>query len=617
MQRRFLKFAFTGTALAFLTACGGGSSPGTPPTPTPIRPLYVAESGLNQVGVYNMSSGTAITTIAVGTSPKKLSYDGLTKVLWVANSGSNTASAIDTTTNTVVATVNVGTTPVSVLAATNYHVYVANQGSKTVSVIDPSTKKVVAGIQLSGTPFAIVQSNQFAAVAETDNTVEIIDMTSDNLAGKLTTNVPIESIIGSHAANATGIVTADGVLHKYDIANAGWPWTEVETVTLPDGAGPASDDSWGRWLVASQANGTVQDVNATVKPGFTKDYIRAYAVGTAPEYAAYSVLTGDDYVPNAGSDSITVIAADTTRAISTWKLPSGAVPYDVALAEYTNLATPAPAPQPTVTPSPAPTATPDTSTRLYVANNDGDNLLVFNAPFGASSAPGTMVDYSPAIVWGVAANHANVAVTDGVGTLRMYSTPVTATPYATFNVASDGYLAFDGSGKLFVTTQASEIDVYSPPFSNSSAPSQRITGAAQSNGLALDPSGNLYVGNIASAEIDVFAPPYTSAPVKVRAPGANAHIIGLAATATTLYVSDATNNVIDAYTLPLNASSMPAYSFSAANPRQIAVDPYGDLFVGDSSGSVDMYLAPLSSTTAKWASITTMVAHPLGIAVAQ
>ena len=589
------------------------SNDSTPPVPQSAYHIYVAESGLNQVAELDANTGASIGTVAVGKQPQRLNFDFGTNTLWSANTGSNDVSRIDVGSNKVTATIPVGTNPVNLLEYAGRTIFVANRGSNTISVIDIASNKVTNTIATAGPPFTLTTTTSYLVIGETNNTIEFVDLQTLQVVSSATTTSRVAGIGG--APNRIAVITADGTVNVLQSSSGKLPFTQYDTLNVGAGGGLATE-GLNEWFVTNQTTKKLIIYAAAATPGNFN--LGTFDVGIGPEYAASSAETGYTYVPNAGEDSISVISLlGTKHQVGTWKLAAGAVPYDVAVTDP-RAVSPSPSPAPTTTPSPTPTSTPVASTaHLYVANNDGNNFLVYNGPFSASSAPATTVNYAPGIAFGIAATSTTVAVEDGTGTLRFYNTPVTSTPYATAAGPSEpGYLAFDSFGHLFVTTESNAIFVYAPPFSNSSVPVQTITGATQSYGIAFDSSANLYVGNIASAEIDVFAQPYTAAPLKITAPGASAHINGLAVSGGKLYASDATNNVIDVYTLPLSASSTPAFAISGANQRHLAFDGSGNLFVANSSGSVDVYNAPLSSSSTKAYSITSGIAHPLGIAIA-
>jgi YVTN family beta-propeller protein len=600
-----------------LSGCLGGSDNATPPAPPPTYKVFVAEPGLNTVAVLD-ETGKLVREIGTGQGPTRLDSHGY---IYVANSVSNTIGIIDPVAEKLIATVPVGTYPVDV-SGTDGVVYVANYSSSSISIIDSKTRTVMRTVPLTKKPISVASNGYIGAafVLENDPHLYLYDYARNAIANTIALpHIPV-SVRDCTGQGFYGVASKDGYVDVVKPTSGGYSYYSVWGVTASLSIGTAGADIGEKErgnVAVDPVGGTASFIDAVTD---TVSVEKKFTVGKAP-HSAYEISfpTYKVFVANSGDDTLTMMD-ENTGALKTIALKSGAKPSDVAGYQQ-DAATPSPSPAPTATPTIAPTSTPAGSvSHLYVANNDGNNFLAYNAPFSASSAPAAAVSYAPGIAWGIAASSSTVAVEDGTGALRFYNTPVAsnAAPYATATGPSQpGYLAFDSFGHLFATTESNAIFVYAPPFTNSSAPVQTISGATQSNGLAFDSSANLYVSNIASAEIDVFAQPYTASPLKVTAPGAGAHIIGLAVSGGKLYASDATNNVIDVYTLPLNSSSTPSFTFAATNPRQLAFDASGNLYVGDSSGSIDVYNAPLTSSSTKAYSITNGIAHPLGLAISR
>ncbi|MHB8238856.1 MAG: YncE family protein [Vulcanimicrobiaceae bacterium] len=620
MQRNYTRLTVIGLWTLLLVGCGGRGGSVLPPTPapTPLQPMYVAESGLNQVAVLDSATGVIRTTIPVGKGPEKMSSDRSNHI-WVVNSGSGTVSKIDAATNSVVATIKVGSTPVSVCATSK--VYVANQGSSSVSVIDPATDTVVATVATGGAPFSLACDTRVLPIAETNDTVEFLDPADNAIVGKMTMPAPVAGVVLDFTQ--AGILTSDGILHLYEPPGGPFPlldWTLFGTVSMPDGAGPLSNTGTQlgtmAWMVSSQTANAIQGIQNYGSAGTMAKSITRFNVGSAPEYAAQDV-SGYTYVPNAGDDSITVVSGGASisaayKLVATWKLQKGAMPYDVAF-PFGVATTASPSPSPA--PSPTPTATP--TTHLYVANGSAGNVLEYTAPFSSSSAPSVSVTIG-GNVWGVASDSKYVAVEDSTGYIYIFNAPLTSgsSPVAQFQQFQGGVggaqLLFDSNGNLYTGTQGNMVFEYSPPFSNASTPSKTINGDSSSFSLATDYLGNLYVGNLGMNQIDIFASPYTSAPTSVTAPGT----YGLASYATYLFDADAMNGVIDVYNLPMNASSTPAYTIANTDPHALAVDETGTLYVGDQhggtgTGSVDAYAQPLSASSTTAYSITSGLVEPV------
>jgi len=250
---------------------------------------------------------------------------------------------------------------------------------------------------------------------------------------------------------------------------------------------------------------------------------------------------------------------------------------------------------------------PPGSNHLYVADAFDSALLVFSLPISNTSTP-TVFGVSP--IYSVAADPGSnsFAVSAG-GTAAIFTRPLTgsSSPYATLNqgTASSGYAFFGSGGKLYVSTQGPQVNVWAPPFASASAPTtiSSATGPTSSLGLAFDGAGNLYVTNSdATHALDVFSPPYTSAPLVLTNAGTQLRdclVIGQE-----LFVSDVgdvSGGQVVVYNLPLTAASTPAFTMQngAAEPEGLATDGAGNLYVANfGNGAIAVYTPPFTSAGA-------------------
>ena len=106
----------------------------------------------------------AAATIAVGTSPSGVAYDGTN--IYVTNFNSASVSVINPTTNTVTTTIAVGTRPFGV-AYDGTNIYVTNNGSNSVSVINPATNTVTTTIGVGSLPYGVAYDGTNIWVANT------------------------------------------------------------------------------------------------------------------------------------------------------------------------------------------------------------------------------------------------------------------------------------------------------------------------------------------------------------------------------------------------------------------------------------------------------------------
>ncbi len=178
----------------------------------------------------------------------------------------------------------------------------------------------------------------------------------------------------------------------------------------------------------------------------------------------------------------------------------------------------------------------DPSGNMYVSS-DPASIAIFKAPVQAGAvlgAPITDQVSGPFGVWTDALG--NLFVCDETYVTEYSSFASGNALLAKFGTVQGGAnrgIAFGPSGSLYVPngTAKNEIDVYDPPFSNTSTRNasktitvQALTTTNHLTWMAFDRAGNLYVGATDSAtpanHVYVFAPPYSSVTVDLNT-GAN------------------------------------------------------------------------------------------------
>ena len=173
-----------------------------------------------------------------------------------------------------------------------------------------------------------------------------------------------------------------------------------------------------------------------------------------------------------------------------------------------------------------------TSTGGFFAGTVGASANLFNTPFTNASVPassvtnaalisviGVALDSSANLYLASAGSGTALTCTSGAGTcsnIAVFASPYTGAPTVTPNIASTAYRKIAvSSTQLFAASVAGatgRVDVYTLPITAASTPAFAITtGVNTPEGLALDASGNLYVGNLSNAVVTVYAPPFSAA----------------------------------------------------------------------------------------------------------
>jgi len=254
------------------------------------------------------------------------------------------------------------------------------------------------------------------------------------------------------------------------------------------------------------------------------------------------------------------------------------------------------------------TTTPPAPQYLYVANDDdpGGVIAQYTLPLTSTSTPNFSLSINN--VDGVALDSSGNLIAIGGTSVEVYNAPLSATsaPAVTFNSppAPIG-IALDSSGDLFVGSNGSMgFYVSDHPLTSSSTFSTPNTNGLQFvNGAAVDPSGNLIVSNNDfsnnTGSLAVFAPPYTGAPAVVTPALSNTWYFGSAISGTQLFVPNHYGSSIDVYNLPLATSSAPVFSIpDTVVPGIVAFDKSGNMYVGSQQGEIDVFAPPFSATSA-------------------
>jgi 6-phosphogluconolactonase len=252
-----------------------------------------------------------------------------------------------------------------------------------------------------------------------------------------------------------------------------------------------------------------------------------------------------------------------------------------------------------------------TTQHLYVGNdNTPGGIKSYAVPLAAASATPFFTIASNNVVAVALDASGNLAVGDNGGHLTYFTQPLSAasTPSATFNngtPSNNGQLVFAADGRLFAPTVSNKINVFTPPFSNSTTPSSSITHASLSSaiGLAFDSSSNLYVSNASGggSNIFVYAPPYTGAPIITPLTNGTAYR-KMVISGGQVFVDSVAGGAgrVDVYILPLTTSSAPAFSITRGvnTPEGAAVDAQGNVYIGNlSDATIAVYTPPFSAAS--------------------
>jgi sugar lactone lactonase YvrE len=265
--------------------------------------------------------------------------------------------------------------------------------------------------------------------------------------------------------------------------------------------------------------------------------------------------------------------------------------------------------------------------RLFVADQAGNNVQIYNSPFTGSPSPSVTVSSGLNGPAGVAFDSGGSLYVANINsnTVQIYTQPFSgaSSPSATISTGLNQpvFLAFDAGGKLYVANYAGQtVTIYNPPFSGASSPSATISaGLSDPNGVAFDSGGNLYVSNQLGSTVQIYTPPFSgaSSPSTTISTGLNIPL-GLAFDSSgNLYVANAIGSTVPIYHPPFSGASSPSATIStgANGPNGLAFDAGGNLYVAiTSNNTVQIYNPPFSGSSSPSATITSGLNAPYGLA---
>ena len=302
--------------------------------------------GLSCIPPAQAATPEVVATVGVGVAPLQAAVSPDGSQAWIVNSTSNSVSVIDTATNTVIGSpIAVGTEPLGIAIAPNgATAWVANHGADSVSVIDTNTRTVTHTLTGFSLPRQLVFSPNGSEVWVTNNgssQVLVFNATTRAQTHAITTGagpVPLAFSpdgsrvwVGNAVGNSVTAIDASTHTSLGSIALTGsaagvavssdsstvWVTTNVAaTLTRIDAAtrsiqGTVNVGSIPYGVVVSSASGLVWVANfdnqvVAVNPT-TMTVVERVAVGTQPSLIAITPNQQFLYVPNQGSDNVSVV----------------------------------------------------------------------------------------------------------------------------------------------------------------------------------------------------------------------------------------------------------------------------------------------------------------------
>ncbi|MGO9195660.1 MAG: fibronectin type III domain-containing protein [Acidimicrobiales bacterium] len=276
-------------------------------------------------GTLSLGTGTtASQTVPVGGRPDGVAFDPTTRTIGVANSSSGNLSIVSEKSASVTATVQVGADPAGVAVdPSTSHFVVVDEGSSAVSFVSESSRTLDSTVPVGADPVGIAidtKRGMVEVVNGTGGTLTTLNELNSFPSHLATPVLPTAVGVNPSSGQIAVVVGSTGQVLLYSSFTAKRS-TSVNVGSSPDAV--ALDPSSGDWFVANGASSSVSVVSPS---GSVLDTVR---VGADPLAMAMDSSSGEAYV--ACGTSHEFVAIDTsTDATSTVKV-TPATPTGIAV----------------------------------------------------------------------------------------------------------------------------------------------------------------------------------------------------------------------------------------------------------------------------------------------
>ncbi len=295
----------------------------------------IVVTGADQVLAISDRNGSIVGSAAVGLNPEGIAYDNQTDELYVTNAGSNSVTVLSGSNLTVTDTISVGNYPQGIAydGATS-QIFVACAGSNVVDVISPASHSVVAriGVGLGPTELAVDPALSELFVTEYDNdSVSVISTQSMTLVGSIPLSYFSAPVGIALDPSTDQLYVADSFRSSVSIISAA-NRSVVGNVTV--GGAPFDvvfDPNSDLMLVSNACAVTgspaslVCNSNVTILSTSLREVVGSVVTGDSPLGEAFSPTTGNVYVANFYSGTVTVLTPIPPPAYSVTFEESGLV----------------------------------------------------------------------------------------------------------------------------------------------------------------------------------------------------------------------------------------------------------------------------------------------------
>jgi YVTN family beta-propeller protein len=290
-------------AFALLLAATGCRRNSFPDVPDGYHEYaYVSNSASNTVTVLDLIYIRQDRTLQVGINPSGLAVNPLRNEVYVVNTQSGTVSVIDAAANRVVATIPVHRLPYFIAVdPTGHRAYVPNSGSNTVSILDLDRRREI-GVAGTG------EQPGLARISADGRTLVVTNRGSGSVsifdAAPFGPSAPSRPLLHLRAAFSNCPGATDAVI-------------------LPDSSKAFIACSTGHQVMVLHLAAAPGSSSAKQDPSLASDHLLTLLdVGKMPVHLAMKPDTGEIFVSNFGSDSVSEIETGTNEVGTTFPIGS-------------------------------------------------------------------------------------------------------------------------------------------------------------------------------------------------------------------------------------------------------------------------------------------------------
>ena len=242
---------------------------------------------------------------------------------------------------------------------------------------------------------------------------------------------------------------------------------------------------------------------------------------------------------------------------------------------------------------------------MYAASLSGGTLLVFDQPVTSTSQPSVVLpaNFKAPSDIEIVPGGLQLVVIDGIAQkVSIFELPITSQSTATiaFPIDFDGVdSTFDNEGNLWIVGQSNKMEKFTPPFTNTSAPSQTITMPSTGLfGVNIENNDSLFVGgngHVYKLALPTDAGAYPDGGVDNTSV---AFPTGIAFNNSALYVSSISTGAVEDFAQPLQSSTTPTALGTTVlgMPTRLRFAPGGALGVADAKIGIVMLDSPQFNT---------------------